>query len=353
MFCGCVHKGAMGMERRKSNLFLVAAALAVALLLRYGFGLVTPFLLGAVLALCAEPLTRRLEKRIPRKGASAICVGLCLLITVGMVYIGGRLAVQALSRFAGRLPDMQGGMQSVQNGLHALIEKAPQGAQDLLSRAVEEGFADGQALLGKVASAAAGSVAAWVGKLSRWAVQFGTAVLAGFLLSARLPKIKAWIYSKLPNAQNGVRALSASKQALLGWGKAQLKLMALCYGVVSVGLYIIGIQNGFIIGALVALVDAVPMLGTGTVLLPWALFQFFQGQTYKGVGLCLVFLVAFLLRAFLEPKLVGKQIGLDALSALAAIYLGFQIWGILGMLLFPVLGAVGKNLWTELFKNNL
>jgi predicted PurR-regulated permease PerM len=218
---------------------------------------------------------------------------------------------------------------------------------------VEEGFTDSQALLGKVATAAAGSVAAWVGKLSRWAVQLGTAILAGFMLSARLPSIKNWIYSKLPKAQNGVRALQASKQALLGWGKAQLKLMALCYGVVSTGLYIIGIKNGFLIGAFVALVDAIPMLGTGTVLLPWALFQFLQGQTYKGVGLCLIFLLSFLLRAFLEPRLVGKQIGLDPLMALVAIYLGFQIWGIFGMLLFPVLGAVGKNVWTELFKNNL
>ncbi len=342
-------------EGKKGKAFLVGAALAVALLLRYGFDLITPFLLGAALALSAEPIAKRLEKRgkLPRKGASVVSVSFSLLVGIGVLYFGGRLAVQGLSRFAGGLPDVQGSLQSVRNGLHSLADAAPQGAQEALHRMVEEGFADSQALLGKVAAVAAGSVAAWVGKFSRWAMQLGTAILAGFMLSARLPAIKKWMYSKLPNAQNGVRALSASKKALVGWGKAQGKLMLLCYGVVSVGLYIIGIKNGFLIGALVALVDAVPMLGTGTVLLPWALFQFFQGQTYKGVGLCLLFLLSFLLRAFLEPRLVGKQIGLDPLGALVAIYLGFQIWGIFGMLLFPVLGAVGKNLWVELFKNNL
>lgn len=341
-------------EGKKGKLFWVGAALAAALLLRYGFGLITPFLLGAALALGAEPLTKRLEKSaFPRKAAAAVSVGFSLLVAAGALYLGGRLAFQGLARFANNLPDMQGSLQAVRNGLHNLADIAPQGARVYLHRAVEEGFADSQDLLGKVATFAAGSVAAWVGKLSRWAVQLGTAILAGFMLSARLPNIKKWVYGKLPKAQNGVRALSASKQALLGWGKAQLKLMALCYGVVSLGLYIIGIRNGFFVGALVALVDAVPMLGTGTVLLPWALFQFLQGQTYKGVGLCLIFLVSFLLRAFLEPKLVGKQIGLDPLGTLVAIYLGFQIWGIFGMLLFPVLGAVGKNVWTELFKNNL
>ena len=343
------------MEREKRTLFLVGAALAAALLLRYGVSLVTPFLLGAALALSAEPAAKRLERswKLPRKGAAAISVGCSLLVGAGTLYFGGRLAIQALSRFANNLPDMQGSLQSVRSGLHALADATPQGVRPVLHRAVEEGFTDSQALLGKVAAAAAGSVAAWVGKLSRWAVQLGTAVLAGFMLSARLPEIKKWIYAKLPNAQNGIRALASSKQALLGWAKAQGKLMVLCYILVSTGLFIIGIKNSFFIGALVALVDAVPMLGTGTVLLPWALFQFLQGQTYKGVGLCLVFLASFLLRAFLEPRLVGKQIGLDPLGALVAIYLGFQIWGIFGMLLFPVLFAVGKNLWTELFKNNL
>ncbi len=338
---------------KNGNFYLVGAALGVALLLRYGFQLVTPFLLGAALALSAEPIVKRLEGKFSRKIASAASVGLSLLVGIGVLYFGGRLAFQGLSRFANNLPDLQGSLQTVRNGLHTLADAAPQGAREALHRVVEEGFTDSQALLGKVATAAAGSVAAWVGKFSRWAVQLGTAILAGFMLSARLPKIKKWIYGKLPNAQNGVRALSESKRALLGWAKAQGKLMILCYGVVSVGLYIIGIKNGFFIGALVALVDAVPMLGTGTVLLPWALFQFLQGQAYKGVGLCLLFLTSFVLRAFLEPRLVGKQIGLDALSALVAIYLGFQIWGIFGMLLFPVLFAVGKNLWTELFKNNL
>lgn len=340
---------------KNGNYFLIGAALSVALLLRYGFGLITPFLLGAVLALSAEPLAKRLERKggVPRKFAAGVSVSLSLLVGVGVIYAGGVLLFRGLTRFANNLPNLQESLQTVRGGLHTLADAMPEEVQDNLHRMVEEGFADGQALLGKAAQVAAGSVATWVGKISRWAVQLGTAVLAGFMLSARLPRIKAWIYNKLPNAQNGVRALRASKQAFLGWGKAQLKLMALCYGVVSVGLYIIGIKNGFFIAALVALVDAVPMLGTGTVLLPWALFQFLQGQTYKGVGLCLLFALSFLLRTVLEPRLVGKQMGLDALWTLVAIYLGFQIWGIFGMLLFPVVFAVGKTLWEELFKNNL
>lgn len=340
---------------KNGKYLLMCAALTVALLLRYGFGLITPFLLGAALALSAEPVAKRLERkgRFPRKIAAGVSVSLSLLIGVGVIYAGGALLFRGLARFANNLPDLQESLQTVRGGLHTLADAMPREVQNGLHRMVEEGFADGQALLGKAAQVAAGSVATWVGKISRWAVQLGTAVLAGFMISARLPRIKAWVYHKLPNAQNGVRALRASKQAFLGWGKAQLKLMALCYGVVSLGLYIVGIQNGFFIAALVALVDAVPMLGTGTVLLPWALFQFLQGQTYKGVGLCLLFVLSFLLRTVLEPRLVGKQMGLDALWTLAAIYLGFQIWGIFGMLLFPVVFAVGKTLWEELFKNNL
>lgn len=335
----------------KGKKLWVVAALVGALLLRYGMGLAAPFLLGGVLALTAEPLVRRLEgkRHFSRKLASAVSVSFSLLMGAAVVYWGGRAAVQGLSRFVENLPDLQGSLQTVRRGLHSVAEVTPGAASPLLHRLIEEGFANGQDLLGKAATAAAGSAAAWIAKLSNWAVQLGTAVLAAFLISARLPQIKGWLLDRLPNAQNGIQTLHACKKALFGWGKAQLKLMVLCFGVVSAGLYIIGIRNALFVGALVALVDAVPMLGTGTVLVPWALVQFLQGNAYKGVGLCLLFGVSFLLRAFLEPRLVGKQMGLDPLTALIAIYLGLQIWGIFGMLLFPVAFAVGKTLYRELF----
>ena len=94
--------------------------------------------------------------------------------------------------------------------------------------------------------------------------------------------------------------------------------------------------------AVVALVDAVPVLGTGTVLLPWALFSLLQRQHLRSIGLLLTYAAAFLTRTILEPKLVGRHIGLDPLLTLIFLYLGYRFWGIFGMLLAPMLAAAAK-----------
>ena len=127
------------------------------------------------------------------------------------------------------------------------------------------------------------------------------------------------------------------KTALGGWVKAQLKLAGLCFGVVCGGFLLLGIPYAPVWAALTALVDAVPVLGTGTVLIPWSLVCLLQGQRVRALGLVAVYVVALIARSALEPRLVGKQLGLDPLVTLAALYTGFRIWGIPGMLLSPLL----------------
>ena len=93
-----------------------------------------------------------------------------------------------------------------------------------------------------------------------------------------------------------------------------------------------------------ALVDAIPILGTGTVLLPWSLICFWEGNTTRGVGLLLLYAVAAATRTVLEPKLVGKHLDLDPLATLVALYAGFRLWGIPGLLLAPIFASAVKSL---------
>ena len=116
--------------------------------------------------------------------------------------------------------------------------------------------------------------------------------------------------------------------------------MLLTWLTVSVGFWVLGIRGGFLWAMLVALVDAVPMLGTGLVLLPWALVSFLQGLQLRAVGLCVLVGVAAVLRTTLEPRLVGKQLGLDPLVTLVCLYVGYRLWGFLGLLFAPMLAGV-------------
>lgn len=88
------------------------------------------------------------------------------------------------------------------------------------------------------------------------------------------------------------------------------------------------------------------MLGTGTILVPWGLLVLLQGQTALGLGLIALYGVTALTRSILEPRMVGHQLGLNPLLTLVALYMGYRLWGILGMILAPVLTITVLEIWS-------
>ena len=93
-----------------------------------------------------------------------------------------------------------------------------------------------------------------------------------------------------------------------------------------------------------ALVDAVPMLGTGIVLIPWSLISFLQQDIPRAIGMLGIFISATLVRSVLEPRLVGKQLGLDPLATLIALYLGYRLLGLPGLIAAPLLAVAAVQL---------
>jgi sporulation integral membrane protein YtvI len=174
----------------------------------------------------------------------------------------------------------------------------------------------------------------------------GTGVVSAYLISPRLPKLRQWITRRLPPVwkEKLQPALARLRVALKGWLKAQLRLMGITFCIVTVGFLILGIPYAPFSALGVALVDAVPLLGTGAVLLPWALVELLQGQTLRGVGLLVTYGGSLLVRTVLEPKLVGRHLGLDPLLTLVFLYVGYRFWGILGMIFAPMAAAAAKSI---------
>ena len=129
--------------------------------------------------------------------------------------------------------------------------------------------------------------------------------------------------------------------------KAQLKLCAVTWAIVAIGFLALGIPNGTLWALLVAVVDAVPILGTGTILVPWAAVSLIKKESLQAIGLLCTYGVAAMTRTVLEPRLVGKQLGLDPLTTLAALYVGFRFWGFGGLLLTPILASAAKSIFVK------
>jgi len=339
----------------KKVLLLTAALLAAWLGVKYLLPVLLPFFMGAAIALTAEPFVSLGQRRLklPRALAAGVGVSLTLILLLGILSILGALAVKELGRLAAAVPDLEEtasqGMQLLEDWMVGIAGKTPEGVRPVLTGTVLNFFDDGNTLMEQMSRRIPAAVSSVLGWVPDGALGIGTGLLSGFLISGRLPQLKKrWQETVSPQWQETyLPTVRRIRHALSAWVKAQLKLMLVSYGIVSLGFLLLNISHGLLWAALVALVDAVPLLGTGTVLLPWALVCFLQDQHFRAIGLLCIYGAAMLTRTVLEPRLVGKQLGLDPLLTLLALYLGYRFWGFAGMLLAPVLAAAVKSAATS------
>lgn len=331
----------------KKSLTFLWVFLAAWLTLRYLLPLWSPFLLGTCIALLAEPGVRFLCRalRLPRPlaaaiGVSAAVAGICLIL---LLLFG--LLFRELGALAGVLPDLEltvrSGIDLLRRWLLELAGRSPRFVRPLLQMNADELFTGSTALLNRVSGYILGLAGTVLSHVPDSALATGTAILAGYMISAKLPRIRLWLRAHLPleRLEPMLRALIRVKDAAGLWMISQMKLACVTLLILLPGFVLLRISYAPLLAFLTALVDAFPVLGTGTVLLPWALICFLQQDAARAAGLVGLYIVVWATRSFLEPRLVGRQLGLDPLVTLIALYSGYKLWGILGMLLMPLLAA--------------
>ena len=108
----------------------------------------------------------------------------------------------------------------------------------------------------------------------------------------------------------------------------------------TAGLWIIGMESPLFFGAVIAIFDAFPIVGSGMFLLPWGVFKLVAGKLWQGVGLVALYLVITVVRQIIEPKIVGKHVGLRPIVTLVCMYAGTKLFGGIGLLALPVMVAI-------------
>lgn len=328
---------------------LVLLLLAVWLAVRYLFAIALPFLLGALVAALAEPGVRFLQQRFRfRRGpASAVAVTLSLVMLVAILWLVVALGYRELSNLAVRLPEaaraVTEGAEQIKSLILRWVSRAPDGLASALEQAVTGLFAGGSTLVSNLVSGLLALAGKLVSGLSGGLLTLGIGVLSAYMISAQLPALKKRIagFSWRKKLEPVKKKL---KEALGGWLKAQLKLMGITFCIVTAGFLLLRVDGAVLWAALTAVVDAVPLLGTGTVLIPWAVVYLFQGETARAIGMVGIYLTAMLTRSALEPRLVGKQLGINPLVTLVALYAGARLWGVGGMIISPLLAVLVTQL---------
>ena len=322
---------------------------------RYLLPIALPFLLASLLALLAEPLVRALRDRLHLPGWAASGAGVSMVLLVGTLLLAGLLTflLQQLGRLANVLPDLEEtalqGMESLEVFLLDMANKTPKGIRTVLTHSVEDLFSDGTDLVDRASSGVLQLASGVVTQLPDSALSIGTWLIASYLISSRLSRIRQWLRSALPPQWESrwKPALLRIRHSLGGWLLAQIKLAGVTFLLLCVGFLLLGIPYAPLWAALISLLDALPVLGTGIFLVPWSVISFLQGQPLLAAGLLGLYGGTSALRSILEPKFVGKQLGLDPLLTLAAMYTGYRLWGLLGMILTPLLSVTVAQLFAS------
>ena len=336
----------------RKYLAVIGLFLSLWLAIKYLLPMGLPFLLGGSLALGAEPLVSFLCRKLKlRRGlSSGIGITVALAMVALVLMILGALAVKEVSRLSSILPQAQqmihSGLTTTRQTLLSLSSRMPEGLSGPAAQAVTDLFSGSAALLSRVSDRLLGMATGILGRLPNGALGFGTAVISSYMISAKLPRIQGFLRQRIPGVwkERYLPALQAVKASAGGYLLAQLKLAAITFAIVTGGLLILGTRLAPLWGFVIALVDAVPLLGTGIILLPWAILCFLQHAPVRAIGLLAVYAAAVTTRSILEPRFIGKQMGIDPLVTLLAMYLGFRLWGVLGMLLSPLAAATAIRL---------
>ena len=181
-----------------------------------------------------------------------------------------------------------------------------------------------------------------------------TIVLACFM-TADYDLIMRFVYCQFPKEKRKdvTRAKELLKMNLGKMAKAYALIMLVTFTEVFIGLTIlkmIGLFNSSyiaVIAVVTAIVDVIPVLGTGTIVLPWAAYSFITGNIGMGIGLLVLYATVTVIRQIVEPKLVAGQLGLPPFVTLIAMYLGLKIIGVLGVFILPIIAIMLKLLNDE------
>lgn len=304
-----------------------------------------PLLVALLLACLLERPTGWLRRRtgLPR----GVCALLALLLLLVLTGCGCWLLLHFLapqvSRIAAMMPDL---LENALQSFTALQQKLFRGKTPIsISENPVPADLEPERLLTSL-----GWAASSLPDLLLTAVYIPTAAM---LLTGRIKRLLVRLQRRFPSSlwRRGRQWLRFLRDVLLGWLRAQAVMTAAVFALLLAGLLLMRIDNALPLSALIALADSLPLLGAGLFLLPWGLAALLLGQTAQGVGLLLLYVVLCVVRSALEPRLVGRQLGLSPLVSLTAFYLGWRLAGVWGMLLGPLVALMlAKSLEWEYSK---
>jgi len=312
--------------------------------------LVLPFLISWTLAFAVRPLSYKISARvrIPQKWIRLV-LSLGILIggvslLVGIAIVAGREAWAFLSGLA-ESEDLYHIISKIMNPLAGIFGESEAGLE--LEARIGEAISE---LLSSFLSAIVSFVSNFVKSIPRVVIFSLMCLISLVYFSLDLERINSMVTDHVPNAVSDllIRLKNRFFSVGLKYIKSYFIIMLVIFVLILSGLLILRVRYALLLALILSVLDILPLVGVGTFIVPWSIFELISGNVGRGIGLIVLLVVAELVRNLIEPRIVGKNLGIHPIVTLVMLYAAFSVFGIFGLLLVPVLTvlfnvAVNKN----------
>ena len=375
----------MADTEKKRRLLINVAYYAMLLVLgflfyKYAFGVCFPIMFAFVVAIVLQKPKNFIVKKTPiKKGfASTLCVfGLMLIAATVVVLIGVR-AAEEIKGFIEYVRVQFSNLDTIVNTIETFILTFVGKLPEFISETATESIT---ALFTQLREFIAGTntelpeqlggisdffnlswittpingVISTASRIPSIVISIVVTIVLACFVTADYDLIVRFVYCQFPKEKRKdlTRAKELLKMNLGKMGKAYALIMLVTFTEVFIGLTVLKMIGLFssnyivVICVVTAIVDVIPVLGTGTIVLPWAAYSFITGNIGMGIGLLVLYAVVTVIRQIVEPKLVAGQLGLPPFVTLIAMYLGLKIFGVLGVFILPIIAIMVKLLNDE------
>ncbi len=347
-------KGVFMIEQRKDfiiNIVYYAIILGLMFIaIKFSVKYLMPFIIGFIIAFLLKPIVHKLTHKFGQRKYISLLVISLFYIVIGTfivwIFFAALSGIQSLTK---QLPVfyeevMKPGFADLTQWSTGILStfdpKVAEFVQQFLDTSITA--------LGNFAQNISGSVINFLTKLvtsvPSLLISILIAIISSFFFTLDYRKIVNQSLDVLPEDK---KDLVLDVKVVGNYFKAYLTLMSLTFVELSVAFLVLRIPNAIGIALIIASVDILPVLGTGSVMLPWSIYEMISGDSSRGVALFVIYIVITVIRNILEPKVVGKQIGLHPLLTLVCIYVGLKLFGFIGLLGLPIAVTLIKSLHDE------
>lgn len=304
-----------------------------------------PFVIGWIVAMIANPPVRFLEKRLKivrKHGSAVLIVGVLALVILGL-YSLTTFLMREMNSFLKALPGlfqtMQQDVAAALSNISSLLSFLPDGIVSAFEQAADSMGTYVGEFVQNYAASAGGAVAR---SLPDAFINVLFVLISSYMFLAEHDRILTAVRKRMPDAViKYVGFLKRDIRTVIGgYFMAQFKIMFVVAVILFAGLLVLQVRYSFLIAIGIALLDFLPMFGTGTALIPWAAVKLITGEYAYAIGLLLLYVLTQVIRQIIQPKIVGDSMGLPPLTTLILLFLGFKFRGIAGMILAVPIGMV-------------